>query len=555
MKDEKINRLRFDNEFLLESAEKRMDAGDYLGALSVLNKREEMNEPLADAYALYADVYEALELWSLAADAWFRFLDTCNEADFPEGYEGVAVCFMNMGNEIQSSYYYRRALYADSEPENEGFDPEEIAEPQEEKPKLRLVHAEGIPTSDPETVAEGLALLRTGDLTGARSALEKIPDDSTDYPSAQGLAAMCTLMLGDEKGAERTCEAVIDKFPDNVQILTTYCAVLGAEDRHEDAKEVARKLAALDADSTDDLYRIATALCETGLDAEAKEKLEILKTRLPYDENVLWFHAVAACHVAEFDAAIESLEMLTLVYPRKAVAAWYLEQLRNLRDEGGSLKINYYYRLPEEMYRKVAAFFLHVNKAEQEQAEEIADTPEFAEYFRLAFDEMEGRDEKLQMLAAKVAVRCRADSLLRAVLLDGEGDEIVKLSILHDLVCRNEDNSFGTVICNLYKEFFIHEIELGKKKAGAFMQAFADVYSKYALLGEDYERKICAAGEDLYYALSEAEAWELFDERAALASAIYREARLRRGERSLNEICKLFDADRLMAQQILDYMM
>ena len=31
-------------------------------------------------------------------------------SDFPEGYEGLAVAFMNMNNEAQSAYYYRRSL-------------------------------------------------------------------------------------------------------------------------------------------------------------------------------------------------------------------------------------------------------------------------------------------------------------------------------------------------------------------------------------------------------------------------------------------------------------
>ena len=542
----KVNALRFDDDFMLESAEKRIDGGDYLGALSVLNKREAMNEPLADAYALY----EALELWSLAADAWFRFLDTCNEADFAEGYEGLGVCFMNMGNELQSGFYYHRAFFSD---DGEGEAPEPI--PREETPNLRIVHEEGVPETSPEELAEGLMRLRGGDLEGAEQIFSEIGEESADYPSACGLAAMCTLMAGNEEEAERRCLEVMEKYPDNVQILTTYCAVLGAREKREAAKAVAGKLAALPVDSTDDLYRVATALCETGLHQEAFEKLEILKKRLPYDENVLWFHAVAAFRIGKIDAAIDSLEFLTLIFPRKAVAKWYLENLRRVRDEGGKVKMNYYYRLPEEQYRKIASYFLAVNGRDDDEAQALAQEPEFSEAFRLAFDEMEGRDEKLQMLASKIAIKCRADWLVREVLLDCEGDEIVKLAILHDLVCRNEDDSFGTVICNLYKEFFIHKIEIGERKRAAFLQAYADVYSKYAPLGEEFERKICAAAEDIYNSLAEAEAYDLMDERSALAAAIYREARMRKTERSLGEICKLFDANRYVAQKILDYMM
>ncbi len=113
MSDESVKRFGLTDEFLLESAETRFQNGDYMGALTMLNKRAEKFEPIADACALYADVYEALEIYDRAADSWFRFLDTCNEADFAEGYEGLALAFMNMGNEFQSAYYYQRALQDD----------------------------------------------------------------------------------------------------------------------------------------------------------------------------------------------------------------------------------------------------------------------------------------------------------------------------------------------------------------------------------------------------------------------------------------------------------
>ncbi len=548
MKDNKIGTLRFDDDFMLDAAEGKYNDGDYLGALTLLNKRESMHGPLADAYALAADVYEGMGLYSLAADSWFRFLDTCNEADFGEGYEGLAIDFMNMGNDLQSGYYYRRALYADGA---DGEEPEIEFEPEPPRPKLRLVHGlEGADSS--EELSEGLTLLKMGALSEAREVFEGVPEDSSDHASAAGLAAMCTLMLGDEAGAQKACEELVARYPENVQVLTTYCAVLDARDDPKGAREVARRLSSLKAERTDDLYRISTALCETGLNEEAFQTLGILRGRVPYDENVLWFYAVAACKTGRYEDSIDALETLTTVFPRKAVAHYYLVQLRKMRDGGGKVVMNYYYRLPEAQYRKVASFLLRFNDPDDGK-----DFPEeeFAECFALAFDEMEGRDAKLQMLASKVAVKLHADALLRAVLLDAQGDDVVKLSILHDLVKRNAEDSFGTVICNIYKEFFTHEIELGRKKRDDFLEAFSDVYAKYVLIDEDNEGKICAAGEDIYRTLDEYGAWELFEDRAALAAAIYREARLKGGEHTLRDICKLFDADILTTERILDHMM
>ncbi len=554
-RDEHIRKLEFSDEFLLDSAEKRLQDGDYFGALSVLNKRSGMYEPSADASALYADVYEALELWQLAADAWFRFLDTCNEADFSEGYEGLAVAFMNMGNDVQSAIYYHRALNASAGETDEEEEEALEAEIEEiSRPNLRIVHSE---EGDPEMLQRGLGLLKAGELESARAAFAEIPPTAADYPSAAGLSAMCTLMLGDEDGAEQECLKLLATHPENIQALTTYCAVLDSRGNKAGAREIARKLSEISSDSVEDLYRVTTALCETGMDEEAFEKLVKLKRYLPYDADVLYFHAVAGYRTGKLDEAISSLETLTALYPRKAVAAYYLVNMRRLREgEGERFPMNYYYRVPEKQYRALADYFLKRNAAEpdEEALAALADSPELAENFRLAFDEMEGRDEKLQIIAARVADKCRADALLREILLDCNGNELVKLSVLHDLTERNEDNSFGAVVCNLYKEFFTHKLEIGRRKYAPFMKAFADVYAKYALLGEENEGKICAAAEDLYQSLAEAGAWDYMDERSALAAAIYRESRLRRGVRDIGEIAKMFDAPLATVKSILNYM-
>ncbi len=551
---DKVLKLNLSDEFLLDSAEKRYREGDYLGALTMLNKRAGMYDSSADACALYADIYEEMGLYRLSADAWFRFLDTCNEADFSEGYEGLAVAFMNLNNEVQSALYYQRSL-SDEELRFEltRLDKEEISSVRK-KPELRIVYSADGSQGNPNALAEGLGLLKNGRLEEARAAFRDIPAASADYASSYGLAAMCTLMLGDEEGAEKECRELLEKYPENVQALTTYCAVLGARENKNEAKEVAKKLAELKADATDDLYRVATALCETGLDKEAYEKLCILKKRLPYDDNVLYFHAVSAYKIQKKEEAIDSLERLTTIFPRKAVARYYLERLRALRDgDGEPLSMTYYYRMPEEEYRAVADFLIAASNAPEPEL--LSELPSLDEFYRLAFDELEGRDEKLQMIAAKVAVRCRADKFVRETLLDYEGDEIIKLSILHDITMRNEDDSFGVVICILYKEFFTHKLEIGERKKEAFLKAFSDVYSKFALLGEENEGKICAAAEDIYVTLGEAEAWEYIDERASLAAAIYRESRTKRGERSIDEIVKMFDADKIIVERILNFMM
>ena len=546
--DDGIRRLDFSDEFLLDSAEKRYEAGDYMGTLTMLNKRAGMYRPCADASALYADVYEAFSLWIPCADAWFRFLDTCNEADFGEGYEGLSLAFANMGDALRAELYYRRSFEVSGEVPPSDLDEEDFVP--EQRPQLRLIHSDDGTVSDPDLLRRGVLFVKLGELDKAKEVLSEIEPGSEDFPSACGLIAMCKLLTGDTAGAAEECERMLEYHPDNIHALTTYCAVLGAQDRKEEAKAVGRKLAAMDSDSAEDLYRIATALCETGLDGEAYEKLTKLKGMQPYDDSILWFHAVAALRSGRKEEAISSLETLTTVYPRRVIATLYLERLRGDKE----VTISYFYRLPEDTYKELTSFLLMADGVESEMAERLGGDKEIENYIRLAFDQLEGRDQKLQQLAARVAVKCRCDDVVRELLLDFEGDEFIKLSMMRDLVLRNEDNSFGVVICNFYREFYTHKMEFDGRRPDQFMKAFAEVYSRYSITADDNERKLLYAAEDVNYTLVDADAEDLFAEKDALAAAIYREARLTDGEHGIETIANLFNANVHTVKEILNFL-
>ena len=546
--DDGIRRLDFSDEFLLDSAEKRYEAGDYMGTLTMLNKRAGMYRPCADASALYADVYEAFSLWLPCADAWFRFLDTCNEADFGEGYEGLSLAFANMGDALRAELYYRRSFEVSGEVPPSDLDEEDFVP--EQRPQLRLIHSDDGTVSDPDLLRRGVLFVKLGELDKAKEVLSEIEPGSEDFPSACGLIAMCKLLTGDTAGAAEECERMLEYHPDNIHALTTYCAVLGAQDRKEEAKAVGRKLAAMDSDSAEDLYRIATALCETGLDGEAYEKLTKLKGMQPYDDSILWFHAVAALRSGRKEEAISSLETLTTVYPRRVIATLYLERLRGDKE----VTISYFYRLPEDTYKELTSFLLMADGVEPEMAERLGGDKEIENYIRLAFDQLEGRDQKLQQLAARVAVKCRCDDVVRELLLDFEGDEFIKLSMMRDLVLRNEDNSFGVVICNFYREFYTHKMEFDGRRPDQFMEAFAEVYSRYSITADDNERKLLYAAEDVNYTLVDADAEDLFAEKDALAAAIYREARLTDGEHGIETIANLFNANVHTVKEILNFL-
>ena len=550
-KDDKIQKLDFSDEFLLESASRRLDAGDHFGALTMLNKRNGMYEKNCDAAVLAADIYESMELYALAVDAWFHFLDTCNEADFPEGYEGLAVNYMNMGNEAQSAFYYNKLITTDEEmsAESKLEIMRMFAKPA--KPRLRVVYPPE-ERDDAEDVQRGVFFLKTGQLSEAKNAFSDIEKGSPNYATARGLSAVCSLLQGNSRLAEEECLQLLEEHPDDVQALSTYSAVLSEQGREKESRRVAARLAQIETDSTDELYKIATVLCENDMDEDAYRVLSRLKEKLPYDNNILYFYAVAAYRTGKEEEAIDTLDRLCTIYPHAAVARYYLTRMREARDGERKAETTYYYRVPQAEYETVKNFLSAVSAASPEEAAQVSGLPDMEEFLWIAFDEMDGRDAKLQELALKVADQCRLDAFLRDILLDFQGNDGMKLELLERLAARNEENSFGTVLGHIYKEFFTHKIAIGNRKYKAFMKAFSLAYARYGLLGEENERKLCSAAEETYRELADREAWDYMDETAELACVIYREAHLRDGERTLSAMAELFDAKEPIVKDILD---
>ena len=93
---------------LVQTAENLIDSRDYLGALKILNKNAERNGDEAYVHMLYAQIFDDLGLYERSVNEWFKFIalsDDLDEEDLFDAYEGLAVGFMNLGDEHFSAFY------------------------------------------------------------------------------------------------------------------------------------------------------------------------------------------------------------------------------------------------------------------------------------------------------------------------------------------------------------------------------------------------------------------------------------------------------------------
>ena len=113
MKDSKTKKIDLSRKRIAALADKYYNEGKYIPALRLAYKELTTFGVDPDVCVRFADIYEGMGLQGSAINWWFRCLDMSAEEDFPDIYEGLAVNYLNLGNENQAAYYYNKLIDSD----------------------------------------------------------------------------------------------------------------------------------------------------------------------------------------------------------------------------------------------------------------------------------------------------------------------------------------------------------------------------------------------------------------------------------------------------------
>lgn len=542
-KDGKVKKIDLSRKRLSWLADKYYNEGNYISALKFAYRELQNFGGDGDVFVRLSDIYEAMNLQGMAINWWFRFLDIAEIDDLPDIYEGLAVNYLALGQENQSAYYYNRLIDSDeSIPEETKLD---IAEAfsTSKKDKFRFVYPPHLADYS-EEMRLGSRALKTGDCKRAVETLSKVEKGSKQYVQAKEMQAVAYLLEGNTDEAEKTCEEILSVAPNDVRGLATLAAVYIEQGRTEESKEVARRLSKMTAEDADELYKIATVCCENGLHAEAYEKFCLLDKKTPYDGRIMYFKAVSAYKSGKIEESLLAFETLCTIYPDAEVAKYYLNQLRQYKEEGGDApELIYFYHLPQEERERRSSVLIHISQSPKDEAQLFGLLALHDGYFRWCFDEMDGNDHELQYLGLTTAIHVRADEFIQEVLLDYDVADVLKLEALRMLLERNEEAEFGLVLCNIYKRLYLPRITIGRKRRKKFLEAFSKVASKFIVIKESYADKLKAAAEALYHALEQYNSLDLVDNSDDCACAIYMMAGLKELGKDPALIAAAFEAN------------
>ena len=532
-------------------ADKYYNEGKYVSALRMAYKELEAYGGDGDVFVRLSDIYEAMSLQGSAINWWFRFLDIAEEEDLPDIYEGLAVNYLNVGQENPSAYYYNKLIDADDTlPEETKLDIVEAFSAQK-KNKLRFVYPPRLADYSKEFNL-GSKALKLGDCERAIEEFSKVEKGSKQYVQAKEMQAVALLLSDNAKEAERTCDELLKDEPNDVRILATLAAIYLEQNRSEESKAIALKLSELNLTDTEELYKVATVCCENDLHEEAYKKFCILDKKMPYDGRMLYFKAVSAYKCGHIEDAERTLDELCSIYPDAEVAKYYLKAIRNYRDGSEPApELIYFYHLPQEEREHRCQSLLQIGKMPKNEAQLFGLLALHDGYFAWCFDEMDGGDHDLQYLGLVTAVHVRADEFIQDVLLDYEVADVLKVETVRLLLERNEEAEFGIVLCNIYKRVFLPRVSIGRKRHRKFVEAYAKLASKFLMINDNYGDKIRLATETLYTALSEYNSLDLVDNTDDLACAIFIISGLKELGNNPATIAAAFDANVAKVQVLL----
>ncbi len=534
-------------------AEKAYSAGDMISALRFLHASlaEEDGADL-ETYLRIADVYENLGLQTYAIKWLYKCLEICGEEDLADIYEGLAVNYMNLGNEGASAYYYNRLIGVDDTLTAEHKLEIARAFSKDKKDGLRFVWPPELADFSQE-MESGNRALKAGNCRAAIAAYSQVGAGNKDYVEARRMQAVAELLDGNHLVAEQICLEILERFPDEIQTSATLAAVYLEQGRTDESRRLAERLSRIETDVTEEMYKIATVCCENGLHAEAYALFAKLEERMDCDGRMLYFKSVAAAKCGRLDVAERTLDKLCTLYPDAAVAKYYLREVRNMLSGGEDVTgdFTYFYAVPKAAKDLICHTLISLGKMPAAQASAFACSDSLLQDLQWCFDEMDGMDQDLQYVALMVAEHIRADGFLRGMLLDFEVLDVLKVETLRALYERNEDETYGVVICNVYRSLSLKRIKIGRKKRKVFIGGYARVASKFSIIAPSYGGKLQRAAERLYRRVEEQDATEVFTSEDAIACAIFILSGLKELGSDIAQIAEAFEADEATVKLLL----
>ncbi|MCD8285681.1 MAG: tetratricopeptide repeat protein [Clostridia bacterium] len=551
----KTYNIDYSGDTMLAAADTLFDDGQTIEALRILNRNAALNGNDEVSYFLYAEIYDELGLHDKAVHNLFKSLDYEEEVDPDECYKGLAVCYMNLGDKRMCSYYYSMYLNTSSgeEPDESMEDVQDFIEERKPSSPLRVVWPpEAADFSD--VFDKGVVQAMSDDTKDAIETFEQIPEGNSLYMSSRMNIATCHMLLGEFGAAEEECRKVLSEDPDNMLALINMANLYIEKKEPDKARRIAEeKFRTYETDNTEEMYKMASVYCETGLHKDAYELFSRMMSEYGiYHLNVLFFRAVAAFNAQLGQEALDAINLMLDVYPVSVNALYTKSVMYQAVKTDKYFFMEYSFGLPDDLANEYMTLLHAFNRLSKTRAREIYKNTDILNVILWCFDgEFMENKEELQETALSVAVKIGEYDIVRDYLLERRIPNSTKIHAIVQLAERNMDESYGVVISDIMYRVYLKKLTIGRKYHAQFLHAYGLIVGRFAFMDETIGRSIAPVAENIYARMEAEDILDRCDDTGALAMAMYKKAGMPFEKISADTMCAILNTDMSKVNDLL----
>ncbi len=545
----KIIKYRKSFDDTAELAYKRLESGDYIGALSVL-QGEAKTGRTAEVYAHIADTYNQIGLYEAAIKYWFRFMLKAGKKGYADAYNGLGANFFMLGNDAVAGYYFNKQLeygvFEDSVYEDVLEDYLDSLY-ETKKQSYKVVYPEDQDLIDRKIYDKAREKIESKDYTAAIEDLNSIGENSKMYPKAKTAKGYAYFYLNELGEAFGEVSKAIELGDINVYSLTL-AINLGAfsSDLEEFGKYIDLLIDYKDF-SDEDKYKKFNLLINLNLVKDALDYSEEILDISPYYADVRFLRGVLYYNKKDYVEAEKNFRyayILTL----NPIIKFYLD----LALDAINGKIKYKAFLPEfELPEKEVLKRVKVIKElyNGNLTEEIKFPDGFEDIAKWVFI---GSNNTMQIVVAILIAHSHDErylSILKDALIDPAISDEVKHRIV-SIMCENgKFGELAVVFGYIFRKIKVPETKFEGSGAEIFKRAHAYAFGRLSVI-EDRLEPLYRAAIKLQKELIENGNIDKVTDLVALSCAIYKKSGMDALRGDLEY--KYFNAEEEAVLKILD---
>lgn len=519
-----------DEKTYLSLADKKLNSGDFLGALLITDTIKSLPSfDRLNLYALRARIYYKMKQYARSAEEWFNYLaNTKNEKLYGRAYNGLGACFYKMNDTNVAGFYFNRqivnnkkAIYEYSEVTAEFY--QDILATDK-----NYYLAYPFDKADFTNLLEKAEdLLRTSEYDECLSLLKNVPENSKFYATALISRSIAKYFKGDTAGAVEDIEKSVALEVKPVSVCNAISMFHSLKNDEKVAYYV-EILKTLDISMEEDIYKVSMVYAEKGFHQTAVSFAEKYLKLNPYDTSMLLIYGIMNYNLKNYDRAEYAFSKVYKIN-RSYIAKNYLDQLGAMGEN-----LEYSFDLPINdrvaLVKRLAELMKGDAFERHDNEEEIYRISSYV--FSTGAYQMQS---SILTLLGELATE-KAVDIMKKMLVSLNVFDRVKSGVIGFLVASNVEGEISACFGNIFRKITLYSADIDGKD---FIEAYAYLIAKLAPVEKDL-MPLKLSAENLYQKAQSLKLEEIREVKAL--SAIMYELSSISKIRSRREYAKFFDA-------------